>query len=1013
MRLHSLTATAFGPFPTSVEVDFDDVCSAGLFLIHGATGAGKTSLLDAICYALFADVPGARTRRGLASDHVEAGTRPSVRLELSVGDRRLRIERSPEFDRPKKRGTGLTRVPAAVTLEERVAGRWRAVSTRHDEVADVLDEVLGMGLAQFAKVVVLPQGDVSAFLRATPEDRRILLERLFDISTFTGVEEWLAEERRASSAEVERLTADIGRDLDRLHDHLDTDTVADWRLLAAEALPAALADRVAEVEHEVLALLTAADEASTALGRAGTALHDARAAASARQRGLEARQARDAALGCADEVAVLRRAVERAVAADAVSGHLAALDAAVADEARARSALDTARRAVGLPALEDRRDSEDGSPTGADPRVVSLSERLHEADSVVGELVHAAREHERAVADLTSARAAVATAETAASRAARELGEAETRRATAACGQVALETRAASHAEAEGAFRAAELAVRIAGEVDDLGRLQDLDRPGLLAAREAVLAAQETVIDVRQRRLDGMAAELASALAEGERCPVCGSAEHPERAVARAPVTAAEVDTAEQALSAARGTLSRLERTDAARAARIEALRDQLGGAAGHDLAGLTAIKDTAAEELSATTAARRDLPAAEKALAEATTRAEEAADRVAETDRIHAVARAGLAAATAAHDTQTAALRELRARHRDCPCGAGAEDLPVAEVDRRHGRTRDSVDGLLTATAGHHAAVDRRRDRLAAAVTAATERGFADLDEARAARLDPSVIDRHRGRIADHGQILAVTSVILAEDEVAAALEAPEPDLTGAAEAESAARRTLREAQSAHSTAEARLSVLRSVQGPVCSLVERLARARARAATVKNLADAATGVGGGNLYRMRLSAFVLAARLEQVVALANERLRHRDAGRYLLEHSDARVSGGARSGLDLRVLDQWTGRSRETASLSGGESFMVSLALALGLAEAVREESGGFDLGTLFIDEGFGSLDEESLEHVLGVLDGLREGGRAVGVVSHVPELRTRISHQVVVEKTATGSSVSVRTVA
>ncbi len=160
----------------------------------------------------------------------------------------------------------------------------------------------------------------------------------------------------------------------------------------------------------------------------------------------------------------------------------------------------------------------------------------------------------------------------------------------------------------------------------------------------------------------------------------------------------------------------------------------------------------------------------------------------------------------------------------------------------------------------------------------------------------------------------------------------------------------------------------------------------------------------------MRLTSFVLAARLEKVAALANERLAVMGGGRYLLEHSDDRAARGARSGLGLRVLDQWTGRARDTASLSGGESFMASLALALGLADAVREEAGGLDLGTLFIDEGFGSLDDDSLEQVLTVLDGLREGGRAVGVVSHVADLRARIPHQVVVTKGADGSGATVR---
>ncbi len=163
----------------------------------------------------------------------------------------------------------------------------------------------------------------------------------------------------------------------------------------------------------------------------------------------------------------------------------------------------------------------------------------------------------------------------------------------------------------------------------------------------------------------------------------------------------------------------------------------------------------------------------------------------------------------------------------------------------------------------------------------------------------------------------------------------------------------------------------------------------------------------------MRLSSFVLAARLEKVAELANERLAVMGAGRYRLEHTDELAARGARSGLGLRVLDQWTGQTRDTSTLSGGEAFMASLALALGLADAVREEAGGFDLRTLVVDEGFGSLDDESLEQVLDVLDGLREGGRAVGVVSHVAELRGRIPSQVVVHKDPAGSTVTVRTTA
>ena len=204
MRIHRLQVQAFGPFAGRVDVDLDAAASAGLFLVHGPTGAGKTSLLDAVCFALYADVPGSRSRRSLRSDHADPGTPPEVVLEMTVAGRRLRITRSPEWYRPKKRGTGLTRVQPSVLLEEHRGGTWTTLSTRHDEVANVVKDVLGMGLAQFAKVVLLPQGDFAAFLRATPEDRREVLEKLFDIGVFADVEQWLADQRRTTGAALEQ-----------------------------------------------------------------------------------------------------------------------------------------------------------------------------------------------------------------------------------------------------------------------------------------------------------------------------------------------------------------------------------------------------------------------------------------------------------------------------------------------------------------------------------------------------------------------------------------------------------------------------------------------------------------------------------------------------------------------------------------------------------------------------------------------------------------------------------------
>ena len=210
MRLHRLTVTAFGPFAGTVDLDFDEVSSAGLFLIRGATGAGKTSLLDAICFALYADVPGARpSGRSLRSDHAPRDAVPEVTVEFTASGRRFRVTRSPEFLRPKKRGAGETTSPARVVLHEQVGGAWVGKDTRHDDVAAVLREVLGMGLEQFSKVVLLPQGEFAAFLRADPEQRRGLLQRIFGTEVYERVQQRLDELRREAQRAVTEARTEV------------------------------------------------------------------------------------------------------------------------------------------------------------------------------------------------------------------------------------------------------------------------------------------------------------------------------------------------------------------------------------------------------------------------------------------------------------------------------------------------------------------------------------------------------------------------------------------------------------------------------------------------------------------------------------------------------------------------------------------------------------------------------------------------------------------------------------
>ncbi|MDT0310611.1 SbcC/MukB-like Walker B domain-containing protein, partial [Streptomyces sp. DSM 44917] len=289
----------------------------------------------------------------------------------------------------------------------------------------------------------------------------------------------------------------------------------------------------------------------------------------------------------------------------------------------------------------------------------------------------------------------------------------------------------------------------------------------------------------------------------------------------------------------------------------------------------------------------------------------------------------------------------------------------------------------------------------------AAYRAGFGTPAQAAAALLDPASLRQLQDRADAWQAEESALAAALADPAPAAAAALPPADPEATAAALEAATRRLRAASGAAEAAAARCAQLDALSADAARRAAALAPRRAEAHRLASLAQLAAGTSPDNAYRMRLETYVLAARLEQVAAVASARLHRMSAGRYSLVHTDARAGGRGRSGLGLHVMDAWTGRPRDTATLSGGEAFFVSLALALGLADVVAQETGGRRLETLFIDEGFGSLDEQSLDEVLDVLDSLREHDRSVAIVSHVPDLRTRVPAQLEVLKTRHGSTV------
>ncbi|KOU63557.1 exonuclease [Streptomyces sp. MMG1533] len=1026
--MHQLEITAFGPFGGSQLVDFDELSTAGLFLLHGPTGAGKTSVLDAVCYALYGTVPGARqTGQGttLRSDHAAAGTRTEVRLELTVAGRRLEITRQPPWERPKKRGSGTTLDKAQSWLREHdaAAGAWKDLSRSHQEIGEEITQLLGMSREQFCQVVLLPQGDFARFLRADAEARGRLLGRLFDTHRFAEVEKRLAERRRAAEAQVREGDSELLADAHRMQQAAGAamelpDLAPGEPGLADAVLRAAAVARSTAREQLTIAhcRLTAAESAQAAADRA---LADVRELARLQRRFAEARERAALLEERVDGYRQAQARMERARKAEAVAPALELREAAdtehrraAAAEARARAAL---RDAFGGAEAAARHGGPfdaghaDVRPAGAVTEPGASARSAHAfADAGPAGLAAAARRAAEELGGLESARRGERRlAELVAERAESERQERddeEVRQEAEAWlagweetraglqGRIEAAQEAAARAEQLGVQRdPAQRRLRAARQRDQFALDTDAAQRRALASAELAAQARTHWLDLKEQRLNGIAAELAANLTDGEPCAVCGATEHPAPARKVAGHVGREAE--ERALAAYQSADE--QRAEDER--RLGVVREALAAAtaeAGDTPTGQLAEAASELEQLY--TQARRDASALHPANEELRRAQGEHEQRTAAQQQaaLRAASRVGHRERL---DHERATLEAELAQARGTADSVAAR---AAQLERRAALLTDAAD---TARAAEDTA-QRLKDADARLADAAFRAGFETPQAAAAALLD-EVAHRELQRRLDAWQSEeTAVHAVLAETDAAAAARQPSADLSSAERTAAGAAQRLREAASARDAAARRCTELDRLSARATAGVRRLAPLREEYDRVARLASLAAGTSADNERKMRLESYVLAARLEQVAAAATVRLQRMSSGRYTLVHSDDR-SGRGRSGLGLHVVDAWTGRERDTATLSGGETFFASLALALGLADVVTDEAGGVRLDTLFIDEGFGSLDDQTLDEVLDVLDSLRERDRSVGIVSHVADLRRRIHAQLEVVKGRSGS--------
>ncbi len=928
MRPLRLTLSAFGPYAAETTLDLEKLGKGGLYLITGDTGAGKTTIFDAITYALY-DHSSSGIREGsmLRCKYADDKTPTFVELEFEVHGVRYTVRRNPEYQRPKARGEGMTTEKADATL---TYPDDRPPVTKAKDVTAAVQEIIGLDYNQFSQIVLIAQGQFTKLLNASTEERSRIFRKLFRTQRYAQLQERLQAE---ASALNQQRTAQNAK-LDSLLGGLqfspeDPD---------AEALHALCAQTVPETALALLDALTARQAA--ALEEAGTALQATEAQLDTVQQQLGAaaqaqRLAQQLAARQAELVAA-RPALDAARAeADRHAGDAAQLAALTAQVTQAQSAL------AAYDALD------------------TLCRQQTEARDAAR--LAAAQAHKRRT-QLDSLNAALAAAETELAA----LADADTR-------LLALQNRSAQLTQRGEALAKLEQ------------RLADCQRQAKAAhkAQENYRAAAAAQDEARARRdalerafLDAQAGLLAESLTEGAPCPVCGSTHHPARALLphTAP-TQAQVEAARQA--AAEADLQAQNASAAAQSALAAA--NEAKTSLRRDAETLLPERFTAPEGTVPLTFALMTNVLAE----------ESAALQTAQTD---CKAQCRQADADCRRKAQLEADRQGKTRQRP------TLEQAAAEADRSAAAQNASADALEGQIAERRAALpySRRADAQAA------------LDKLEADRRTLRTgMDTAQRKLKQAEQTVAAAEAAveaLTAQQTAAQKELPArsaEELTAQQTELTAARETLR-------SREKQLSAQLLPNRKTAAQYRAAAEARQTLESRWQWVSALAATAGGTLtskQKIRLEAYIQMNYLDRILRYANTRLMQMTAGQYELERIGAE-NQRSQSGLDLGVIDHYNGTRRSVKTLSGGESFKASLALALGLSDEVQSSAGGIRLDTLFLDEGFGSLDEESLELAIRVLSGLTEGDRLVGIISHVGALKDRIDRQVVVHKARTGGS-------
>ena len=1001
---------AFGPYPGTQEVDFRPLDKAGLFLIYGPTGAGKTTILDAMAFALYGRTSSERAGEQMRCQYADGGTETEVTFEFSVRSDVYKAWRKPRQTRLKKKGEGLTEAMAEAGLWNVTAGE--LIASSPSDMEEEVKKLIGFEVDQFKQVILLPQGKFDELLSAKSERREELLQIIFGTAIYERIQDRLRERCGELKSRREGV-------LQRQSGVLSQYDVKDAGAL--EGLMKELRTGISGLQEEIKDLKKSHEAADLAFRQAEKEELLFRELEEA-QRGLAGIESRKPDMEKtrlrherADKASRLEDKVGQFKSQDKIRVRRQAdIEAAEKELEKAEKELGTATTALAsakekakeLPALR----TNEAQLKNIRPKVLGLEETK-------GSLTQAAEDVKAAKASFGESTRKVKALRT-------EIED----------GRVRLEKARASAARLEAVNHKLKESERTH---KDLVKQSEIDA-SLKDARTTLSQAQDEkkslgerhrLVNAKAEKAEGLwlqssAFNLAKSLKRGEACPVCGSPEHPHPADKMPKglvVTDKELAALRESLKEAADGLSVASDKEREARATVERLEEKLRELdesipKGIIPAGLAREIDRLKEEERACRQAAteiKQLEAAEKKAKESLDSEEEAL----------AVADKALRAA----DNKEAGLRE-KLSERMADIGPGQDNIKSLDSSIEKLLTKiDSLERLLVAAQKalqdaetKRAQVEERlkkaretrseagsqfteaSDRLALALKA---EGFARIEDVERALLKRVDLDLLAQKIRSFEKDEAANKKQL-EAAAAKTKDIKRPNLPKIKREREEASRSLSNKRERLAGEKTRLEGMTEALKLLGKLVEELEEIDAEYTLVARLSDAANGK---NSLKISFQRYVLAALFEDVLRAANERLRMMSEGRYELLRSadvrDRRFQGG----LELDVADSYSGEKRSVKTLSGGETFLASLALALGLADVVQAQSGGVKLDSMFIDEGFGSLDADSLDHAIQTIVSLKQPGRLVGVISHVEGLKERFGATIEVRKNARGSTAIV----